>query len=423
MRRQGFAGRQVDAGAGGNSVAGRVSGIDGTQAVLQAQAGARAAIEVGIDVDVMLGAQGQLIGAPAHAVIDIDVTGAAGGATVAFDGDVATAQFLRQLAAADVTARSGDGEVDGVDDPLAGLTVGGAGSDAGAILHGNVSGRGIDGAAVAAHRCAGVQAAAAGEGDLAVSHQADAAALILDGLRFDNTAVVDDRRGQGIHRFGAQDNPATVSLDQLAIAGQGIERAAIRAEAGQRAIVDSDADLVARAQQHGAERGGDGALITDLWTQQGDITTAGRRQAALVGDAGGTAAIAEAVVAGHEVAVTDVQGSGNQAVHIDLCALAEEHAIGIDQENLTIGVEVAENGRRVLAHDTVQGDGKTVGLDEVDGFTSANIEALPVDGQQLALLIDGGGGAAAGDAAATRTDGSPRGRRQCRRTLQGQRGQ
>ena len=45
----------------------------------------------------------------------------------------------------------------------------------------------------------------------------------------------------------------------------------------------------------------------------------------------------ELVAAGHEVRVGDVQRRGDEPADIDLRALAEQHAIGIDQEDLAVG--------------------------------------------------------------------------------------
>ena len=116
--------------------------------------------------------------------------------------------------------------------------------------------------------------------------------------------------------------------------------------------------------------------------------TAQRIDQALVADAAATRA-AKPVVAGHEVAVADVQRGGHEAADIDLGTAGEQHAVGVGKKYLAVGIELAVNLARLIADDAVERHGAGVGLDEIDGGRSADIEALPIEGHTLAGLLHG----------------------------------
>ena len=85
--------------------------------VFQRETGAAGAVQVGVDVDVVLGVEGELVGRPGDDVVDVDVAQCAGGAAGAPDGDVAPAEVGREGCAGHVAAGGGDGEVERVDQP------------------------------------------------------------------------------------------------------------------------------------------------------------------------------------------------------------------------------------------------------------------------------------------------------------------
>jgi hypothetical protein len=58
-----------------------------------------------------------------------------------------------------------------------------------------------------------------------------------------------------------------------------------------------------------------------------------------------------------QVTVGDVQRRGDQAADVDLRALAEQDAVGVDQPDLAVGIEVTEKLRAVYITDAVDGNG------------------------------------------------------------------
>ena len=65
----------------------------------------------------------------------------------------------------------------------------------------------------------------------------------------------------------------------------------------------------------------------------------------------------------------------------------EQHAIGVDDEDLAWGVDAPHDVAGVIVKHTVEGDGSGVGLVEVDLCTGADVEGIPVDGGALAALL------------------------------------
>lgn len=102
-----------------------------------------------------------------------------------------------------------------------------------------------------------------------------------------------------------------------------------------------------------------------------------------------------------QAGVIDVERGGDQPADVDLRALAEQNAVGVDQPHLAVSVEAAKDLAAVGVENAVDGDGGGRGLPEVHRFLLRNIEALPVEREVLAGLLDGGGGAGLGDAART----------------------
>ena len=80
-----------------------------------------------------------------------------------------------------------------------------------------------------------------------------------------------------------------------------------------------------------------------------------------------------------EIRIRQVQGGGHKARHIDLRAGPEGDAVGIDQEDPAVGLQLAQNARGVTAGHTIEyGAGRRL-LDKPGGLALGNGEALPVD--------------------------------------------
>ena len=352
--------------------------------------------DAGVDVDAVVGAQGQGgVLAPDHLGVDVDI--ALVRAVVGdrrLQGDIGVVQVGAEDIGADAAvalrrlARA-DGEVGWVDQPFAGLAVRRQGGHPGAVLNLHMGAAGVDKAAVAAIGRAGVKGAghlhgAAGE----VAEQDDLAVLLTQGARFDHASVVDHRLEQRLSGMGGEQHLAAVGADQLMVFRQGIGHGFVDLHMEQAVAGEIQGHRIARRQDHAALVGDDGALIADGAAEQGDAATVRRGDLAVVDHAGIAAVTLEGVAAGFEVAVADIQGGGHQAADVDLGTPAEQHAVGVDQEHPTVGIELAHDLRAIGAEHAVQRNRVAAGLVEGHLVTGSDIETLPVDGEFIAGLVD-----------------------------------
>ncbi|OIQ81799.1 hypothetical protein GALL_364310 [mine drainage metagenome] len=231
------------------------------------------------------------------------------------------------------------------------------GGDAGAVSHFDGRRRGFDEAAITGFRGGGIERAADIDGSrLHAAKQGDDAVTVFHRARFDHAGVVDHAGEQGIFCAGGHDHLAAVGLNQLPVLGQVVERALVHLHLQQAVAAEGQGGGAAGAECHGTQPGADGTLIADGVAKQGHIAAIGGMQDALVDDAAGPAAAEGSAVAA-EAGVVEIQGGGDQAPDIDLGALAEQDAVGIDQPHLSVGVEVPEDLRAIGVEDAVDGDG------------------------------------------------------------------
>ncbi len=237
--------------------------------------------------------------------------------------------------------------------------------------------------------------------DLQVGHQFDYTTDVLYGARFDDAGVVHHCSGKRIRSPCGNEYLPAVGRNHAAVADQRTGRAGIDVITQQCAVVEIQGDGVTCDQRNRALRRSDAAGVGYGRGDQGDVASIGGIERALVVHLAGAnhTAVAEHVVARHEIGVADVQGRCDQAADVHLCGAAEQYAVRIQNKDLAVGTEITEDLTRVLTEDTVEGDGRRVGLVEVHGFVAADAEALPIDGEVLSLLGDSGGGACLGDAA------------------------
>ena len=99
--------------------------------------------------------------------------------------------------------------------------------------------------------------------------------------------------------------------------------------------------------------------------------------------------LSQAVVAGHEVVITQAQRGGQNATHIDLAAACKEHAVGVAKKHLAVGVELAVDLTGLVTNDAVERHCAAAGLHKVDAGGAANVEALPVQRSALGVLLYG----------------------------------
>jgi hypothetical protein len=79
---------------------------------------------------------------------------------------------------------------------------------------------------------------------------------------------------------------------------------------------------------------------------------------------------------------------------------AKEHAIGVDQPDLAVCVDLAQNLAALSVKNAVDREGAGRRLNKVNSLGLGDVKALPVDGEFVAGLVDGGGGTVGTDAAA-----------------------
>ena len=262
----------------------------------------------------------------------------------------------------------------------------------------------FDEAAIAAVRRARVQRAADIGGSC--SHppeQYDGAVVVLHRARFDHTGVVHYTSQQRILRARGHQYLSAIGLDQRLVLGKVVKRALVDLHLHQAVAVEGEYRGTAGTECDGAELRGDGSLVADGVAEQGNIAAIGGVDRALVDDAAG-AVSAEGDRAAIQTGIVDIEGGCDKAPDVDLRALSEQDAVRVDQEYLSVGIEVAEDLCAVGIEDAVDRDGAGRRLQEVDGFLRCDVEALPVKRKILGRLLDAGGGSGLGDAACAGDD-------------------
>ena len=124
--------------------------------------------------------------------------------------------------------------------------------------------------------------------------------------------------------------------------GQRIDSGGVNVEVDQAVTGEVHGDTGAGSQANGAFARDDQALVGYLRTQQADEAAVGRGDGTTVED-GRVAVAFEGVVAGHEIAVGDVQGRGDKAADVDGGVGTEHHAGLVDQEDVTVRGQATEN--------------------------------------------------------------------------------
>ena len=347
--------------------------------------------------------------------MDVAVAGGAAhrAATAGEDAEVAARERRAHCCAGHVAAGRGNGVVLRVDQPGAGpaIAIGRERGDAGAVGYLHIRAAGFDKAAVVSFRAAvGVEAGRGGGIELAAhiggarfhtGQQQNVAGLALHRLRFDDAAVVDGALEQTVARSGGEDDLPAVGADQAAVFCEGIECAFGDFKLDEFAAGEGQLRLAACAHDDAAQMRVHAAGVDGLVADQGEVATVLCIQGALVDNAAiaasGVRRVAEHILAVEEVAVGDVEGGRDQATYVYLRTRPEQHAVGVDQEHLAGGGEVAEDFGAAVAEHAVERNAVVGGLLEMDAVAAADVEALPVDRDLVGGLVDqhrGGGGAA-----------------------------
>ncbi|WP_223913302.1 hypothetical protein [Rhodoferax lithotrophicus] len=217
------------------------------------------------------------------------------------------------------------------------MTLLGSGGDDCVVSHFDMRCRCFNHAAIAPQWGRGIKKAAhIYRGTLHVTHQANAAVVLLDGLRLNHPGVVDGVvRCTTVGQRGEQHLPP-IGLNQPTVGGTGLRDT----------LTGFDIPITVRGARHGhratsgqchaAELGYDHPLVGHTGPQQGHVTAACGIDVGEI-DHRGPAIASELVGASSQVTACQVQGRGHQAAHIHRCTLTKHNAIGVDQEQVAVG--------------------------------------------------------------------------------------
>ena len=151
---------------------------------------------------------------------------------------------------------------------------------------------------------------------------------------------------------------------------------------------------IAGGQRDHTEVGLDAPGIADARPEQRDIAAVRCVNRTVIAD-GASSVAREMVIASHKVAVADIARGRDQRADVDRGAAAEHDPVGIDQEDLAVGTEIAQDHGRIGTENAVERHRLAARLHKAHAVASANVEALPVDHHVGAGLVDqhaGGGG-------------------------------
>ena len=142
----------------------------------------------------------------------------------------------------------------------------------------------------------------------------------------------------------------------------------------------------------------DEAGVFNLGSDQDDVAAALGADTALVLDAAGTRRVVKFVAPGKEIGILELQRGNEQAGDIDLGAFAEQHTVGVDEQDAAITLQLPEDDAGVDADHTVEHLAAGALLQEAHDFVAVDAERLPVDdgarrvgdGQRVAVLLKAG---------------------------------
>ena len=361
-----------------------------------------------------------MIGSPTDIVIDIDVARPRRGAGGTLQFDTRTRQDVLKGCVAHVAPRTGDSEVHRVHQPITGFAFVCQSGDAYRVSNLHSSCRGFYETTVAAIGGACVQGAAdLGGAGIHVAHQHDAPTFVGNGLRLDRAAVSHHTAHQHTGTSRGHQDEATVGSYHVFIFYQGVHHAFINLQGGEALAAEDQGGFVAPSHGDGAFTGDDDALVAHLRSEQGDVAAKRGLQRPHVHDTAGFAITLVGAFTGHEVGVADAVGGDQEAADINLRGSAEQHTVGVDNKDLPWGVDTPHDLAGVVVQHAVEGDGRGVGLIEINLRPRANVEGVPVDGSALAALLHRQGVARTADGRAPAHHlaalGQLRGRRCCLR--------
>ena len=211
----------------------------------------------------------------------------------------------------------------------------------------------------------------------------------LQPFRLDGAAVVHHRVHQHVPTLRRQVHLPVGGRYQSTILHQSTYYAAVHQHRRQTAVIQLQGDRFACRQHRFPRRGGYCTAVADALTGEHDIPTLCGGQAALVDDLRARiTAAAERVLPLHKVCGVNVLRGSHQTRDVHPRILPEQHPVGIENKDLSIGFQGTHNLRTTGPGDTVERNRTAVGLNELYGVVFTDIKAVPVGGQILRLLMN-----------------------------------
>ena len=153
------------------------------------------------------------------------------------------------------------------------------------------------------------------------------------------------------------------------------------------AAIQIERRLLARAKTHFAERRRNCACIGNTAPQQGHKPVSAKVDLAIIGDRSRCTIAFEVEFSGVKILIGDPERRRDKAAaHIDDAGFGDGNAVGVDEIDLAIGIQIAGNRRGRIARDTVEHGRSGIGLLEGHGIAGTDREAAPVDDRITARL-------------------------------------
>ena len=221
----------------------------------------------------------------------------------------------------------------------------------------------------------------------------DLALLVLaQRLRLNRTRVVDDRAHHVAGLLCRHDDVAAVGFQDAAVERAGFRERAVNRKVKLARRIGRQVDILCCGQSNLAAFVRDRAAVLDGRCMQcheaafgADRTFIDDFRRGIVSELQIERAVA--IAEGFHLAVAHPCSGGHERTNVNGSVLTEQDAIGIDDEYVSIGCEAAVNERLCVTGHAVECNRSSVRLVKANAFIVVDIEALPVNGEVLRILV------------------------------------
>ena len=215
----------------------------------------------------------------------------------------------------------------------------------------------------------------------------------MQGLGLDDARVVDNGAHDIAGALGRHDDVAAVALEHTAVEGLGIGKAAVYREVELASRIGRDVEVLGCGKCRRAALIRNRTRVLDRGRVQRDkaafgLDGAGVDHAGLPASCNLQAEVALALREILQVVIGHVGRRSDESADVDAAVLAEEHAVRVDDEDVTRCGERAVDDGPAVSYDAVDGDGALAVLVEVDLLVFGDVELLPIESEAVGLLID-----------------------------------